>query len=63
MSLTDVMGHAGFGGYAQAGFVISLIAFVGIVAWVARRPRAEMKAHANLVLDDDAGQNAQGRQS
>jgi cbb3-type cytochrome oxidase subunit 3 len=54
MSLTDVMSHAGFSGYAQVGFVVSLLAFVGIVAWVVRRPKTEMKAHARLALDDDS---------
>jgi uncharacterized iron-regulated membrane protein len=62
MSLTDVVSHAGFTGYAQVGFVVSLLAFLGIVAWVARRPRAEMKAHAQLALDDDSTPGAQRRQ-
>lgn len=53
MNLTDVVSHAGFSGYAQVGFVVSLVAFVGLVAWAARRPRAEMKAHAEIVLDDE----------
>lgn len=52
MSLTDVVSHAGFTGYAQVGFVISLVAFVALVAWVALRPKAEMQAQAKLALDD-----------
>lgn len=52
MNLTDVVSHAGFTGYAQVGFVISLVAFVALVAWVALRPKAEMQAQAKLALDD-----------
>jgi len=57
MSLTDVVSHAGFSGYAQVGFVISLVAFVGLVAWVVVRPKSEMQAHAKIVLDDDKTPN------
>ncbi len=53
MNLTDVVSHAGFTGYAQVGFVISLVAFVALVAWVALRPKAEMQAQAKLALDDE----------
>jgi len=53
MNLTDIVSHAGFSGYAQIGFVISLAAFVGLVAWVALRPKAEMQAHAKIALDDE----------
>jgi cbb3-type cytochrome oxidase subunit 3 len=53
MNLTDVVSHAGFTGYAQVGFVISLVAFVALVAWVALRPKAEMQAQARIALDDE----------
>ncbi len=53
MSLTDVVSHAGFSGYAQVGFVVSLVAFVGLVIWVMRRPRAEMKSQAELVFEEE----------
>ncbi len=53
MNLTDVVSHAGFSGYAQIGFVISLVAFVGLVAWAFLRPKSEMQSHAKLALDDD----------
>jgi hypothetical protein len=62
VTLTDVMSHAGFSGYAQLGFVVSLVAFVGLVAWVALRPKAEMQAHAQAVLNDDQDDRAEGRQ-
>jgi len=55
MNLTDVVSAAGFSGYAQIGFVISLAAFLAVVAWVAFRPKAEMRAHAAVVLDEDRG--------
>ena len=60
MNLNDVVSHSGFSGYAQIGFVISLVAFLGVVAWVFLRPKAEMRAHAQVVLDDDASTCAQG---
>jgi hypothetical protein len=53
MNLTDVVSHSGFTGYAQVGFVISLVAFVALVAWVALRPKAEMQAQARIALDDE----------
>jgi hypothetical protein len=53
MNLTDVVSNSGFSGYAQIGFLISLVAFLGVVAWVFLRPKAEMRAHAQVVLDDD----------
>jgi cbb3-type cytochrome oxidase subunit 3 len=53
MNLTDVVSHAGFSGYAQIGFLISLVAFLGVVAWAFLRPKAEMQAHAQVVLEDD----------
>ena len=62
MNLTDVVSHAGFTGYAQVGFVISLVAFLGVVAWVFLRPKAEMRAHAQVVLDDDVGARSTRRQ-
>lgn len=52
MNLTDVVSHAGFTGYAQVGFVISLVAFVSLVVWVALRPKTEMLAQAKIALDD-----------
>jgi len=61
MSLTDVVSHAGFSGYAQVGFVLSLVAFVGLVAWVMLRPKDEMKKHARVVLDDDRPSGEEGR--
>jgi hypothetical protein len=54
MNLTEVVSHAGFSGYAQIGFVISLATFVGLVAWVAFRPKAEMQANAKLALDEES---------
>jgi hypothetical protein len=63
MNLTDVVSHAGFSGYAQIGFVVSLIAFVGLVAWVILRPKAEMKARAEVVLEDDETSRGNGRLS
>jgi len=62
MSLTDVVSHAGFTGYAQVGFVISLVAFLGVVAWVFIRPKSEMRAHAESVLEDDIDTRHHGRQ-
>jgi mono/diheme cytochrome c family protein len=53
VNLTDVVSHAGFAGYAQVGFVVSLVTFVGLVAWVTFRPRSEMKAHAQMILDEE----------
>lgn len=53
MTLTDVVSHAGFSGYAQIGFLVSLIAFVGLVAWVILRPKSEMKLNAEMILDDE----------
>ena len=53
MNLTDVVSNSGFSGYAQIGFLISLVAFLGVVAWVFLRPKDEMRAHAQVVLDDD----------
>lgn len=54
MNLTDVVSHSGNTGYAQIGFVISLTAFLAVVAWVFLRPKAEMQAHAQVVLEDEA---------
>jgi hypothetical protein len=62
VTLTEVMSHAGFSGYAQLGFLVSLVAFVGLVAWVVLRPKAEMQAHAQAVLNDDQDDRAEGRQ-
>jgi hypothetical protein len=63
VSLTEVVSHAGFSSYAQVGFVISLVAFVGLVAWVFLRPKSEMQTHAKVVLEDDDNNRADGRQS
>ena len=60
MNLTDVVSHSGFTGYAQIGFLISLVAFLGVVAWVFMRPKAEMRAHAQVVLDDDSDTRREG---
>jgi hypothetical protein len=57
MNLTDVVSNSGFTGYAQIGFVVSLVAFLGVVGWVFLRPKAEMRAHAQVVLDDDSDGN------
>ena len=57
MNLTDVVSNSGFTGYAQIGFVVSLVAFLGVVAWVFLRPKAEMRAHTEVVLDDDSDGN------
>jgi hypothetical protein len=56
-----VVSHSGFSGYAQIGFVISLVAFLGVVAWTFLRPKAEMKAHARVVLEDDTDTRHEGR--
>ena len=63
MNLTDVVSHSGFTGYAQIGFVISLVAFLGVVAWVLLRPRAEMKAQSQVVFEDDTDTRTDGRQT
>jgi cbb3-type cytochrome oxidase subunit 3 len=63
MNLTDVVSHSGSTGYAQIGFVISLVAFLGVVAWVFLRPKAEMKAQAQVVLEDDIDPGCNGRQT
>jgi cbb3-type cytochrome oxidase subunit 3 len=60
MNLTDVVSHAGFSGYAQIGFLISLVAFLGVVAWAFLRPKAEMQAHAQVVLEDDTDTRHEG---
>ena len=60
MNLTDVVSNSGFSGYAQVGLVISLAAFLGVVAWVCLRPKAEMRAHAQVVLDDDTDSRRAG---
>ena len=60
MNLTDVVSHSGFTGYAQIGFVISLVAFLGVVAWAFLRPKAEMRAHALVVLEDDTDTRREG---
>jgi cbb3-type cytochrome oxidase subunit 3 len=60
MNLTDVVSHAGFSGYAQIGFVISLAAFLGVVAWVFLRPKDEMRDRAQAVLDDEADVRSDG---
>ena len=46
------MSEAGLTDYAQAGLVISMATFVGIVVWVLRRPREEMEARARGVFED-----------
>jgi hypothetical protein len=63
VNLTDVVSHSGFTGYAQIGFVISLVAFLGVVAWALLRPKAEMRAHARVVLEDDTNPGSDGRQT
>ena len=63
MNLADVVSHAGFASYAQVGFVISLVAFLGVVAWVSLRPKAEMWSHAHVVLEDDTGSHREGIES
>lgn len=60
MNLTDVVSHSGFTGYAQIGFLISLVAFLGVVAWVFLRPKSEMLAHALVVLEDDTDTRREG---
>jgi cbb3-type cytochrome oxidase subunit 3 len=60
MNLTDVVSNSGFSDYAQIGFLISLVAFLGVVAWVFLRPKAEMRAHALVVLDDDTDTRREG---
>jgi cbb3-type cytochrome oxidase subunit 3 len=62
MNLTDVVSNSGFTGYAQIGFVVSLVAFLGVVAWVFLRPKSEMRARAQVVLDDDSDKLGNGRQ-
>jgi hypothetical protein len=52
MSLTEVMSASGNSGFAQIGFVISVVVFSLIVLWALLRPRASMQAAARSVLDD-----------
>jgi hypothetical protein len=61
MNLTDVVSNSGFSGYAQVGFVVRLVAFLGVVGWVFLRPKSEMRAHAEVVLDDDSDGNSRSR--
>jgi hypothetical protein len=63
MNLTDVVSHSGSTGYAQIGFVISLTAFLAVVAWVFLLPKAEMQAHAQVVLEDDTDTHSDRRQT
>jgi hypothetical protein len=63
MNLTDVVSNSGFVGYAQIGFVVSLAAFIGIVAWVSFRPKAEMQARASVVLEEEQDVRRKGGQS
>jgi cbb3-type cytochrome oxidase subunit 3 len=54
MSLSDIMGHAGMSGYAVAGLILFLIAFVAVAVrtfWPGRR--RQMDEAARLPLDDD----------
>lgn len=52
MSLTEVMSASGNTGFAQVGFIISIVVFSLIVLWALLRPKASMQAAARSVLDD-----------
>lgn len=52
MSLTEVMSASGTSGFAQVGFIISVVVFVLIVLWALLRPQASMQAAARSVLND-----------
>lgn len=52
MSLSEVVSASGTTGFAQVGFVISLVVFSLIVIWALLRPKASMQAAAQSVLSD-----------
>lgn len=53
MRLSDVMSHAGLAGYAIAGLVLFLFAFVLVVLRVFRRGTSEeFRAASRLPLED-----------
>lgn len=52
MSLSDVVSASGTTGFAQVGFIISLVVFSLIVVWALLRPKSSMQAAAQSVLTD-----------
>lgn len=54
MHLADIVSHAGLAGYAEAGMVLFLLAFLGIVIAVFRPSNHRaMDAASRLPLEDD----------
>jgi cbb3-type cytochrome oxidase subunit 3 len=54
MSLSDVIGHAGLGGFTEVAMILFMAAFVAVVAWTfAPRRRRELDAASRLPLDDE----------
>ena len=60
MKISDIVSHSGLSGYAQAGLILFVFAFVLVVArlyWPGRRQ--EMERASRLPLDDGE-RNAHG---
>jgi preprotein translocase subunit YajC len=53
VSLSDVMSHSGLVAFTEVGLIVSLVAFLAIVAWVMIRPGREMEAEARKPLDSE----------
>lgn len=55
MSLSDLIGGAGATSYAEWALVLSILAFLAIVAWTfLKRNRATQDEMRHLPLDDDS---------
>jgi cbb3-type cytochrome oxidase subunit 3 len=55
MSLSDLMSGSGMTAFAEWGLVLSILAFLAIVAWTfLKRNRAVQDEMSRLPLDDDS---------
>jgi len=64
MKMSDIVGHAGLSGYAIAGLVLFVVAFLAIIVWIYRpSARARWKQDAQMPLDDETPQQPRERRS
>ena len=53
MGLKGLMTSMGMNGFAEAGLVLSFLAFMAVLVWAMTRSRDEMEAKSRLWMEED----------